>query len=289
MENYKLQYVSDIHLEKDRPNFSLLIQPSAPDLALCGDIGDPYSQTYADFLSWCSKHWQRVFIITGNHEYFTDTPQPNKTMDHIDHHIATLCNRISNNLFFLQKSIYFIEEYKIAVLGATLWSAPDIRHWDLLTGQSFIGDPGLRGEYNAVFTHDTNTNTMRPLHPSDITNIHLNHKAFLQKELGPFGSNIPKDYRVIVLTHHMPTFELNEAEFADHPLRSNYASNLDDLIKEPVVAWLCGHSHGPKTLRFPSGPLVSLNPLGYKTQDKKLYSRTASITVYRENIAIRHD
>lgn len=288
MENYKLQYVSDIHLEKLVPPFSLIIEPSAPDLALCGDIGDPYSQVYSDFLKWCSTRWHRVFIITGNHEYFLEKPNPNKTIEMIDLHIAQLCTRISSNLYFLQKGVFVIDEYKIAIVGATLWSSPDIRHWDKLV-DGIIGDPGLRGEYNAIYKHDENTGLLRPLHPVDITSIHMEHRYFISKEIGPF-SRLPKDYRVIVLTHHMPTYSLNTPEFATHPLRSSYASDLDSFMKEPVVAWICGHSHEPRTVRFEeTGTLVTLNPLGYKNQSKKDFSRTATVVVHRENFATKSD
>lgn len=281
MESYKLQYVSDIHLEKTAvPPPNLLLEPLAPDLALCGDIGDPFSQIYADFLLWCSKRWARVFLIAGNHEYYTDQQQHKKTIEQVDNHIATLCKKTANNIFFLQKSIYFIEEYKIAIIGATLWSAPSVRNWDRLAE---------KGEYNAIYKRDENTDKLRCLEPTDIIDKHLEHKAFLEKELGPYNSSVPKDYRVIVLTHYMPTYHLLTPEFQDNSLKTTYASDLDNLIKEPVVAWLCGHSHSPRTIRFPSGTLASLNPLGYKTQDKNLFSRTAHITVYRENIAIRRD
>ena len=289
MENYNLQYISDIHLEKDVVPFSLLIEPVASDLALCGDIGDPYSQVYSDFLKWCSMRWTRVFVITGNHEYFLDKPDYNKTVEKVDEHISNLCAKIGPNVLFLQKGVCLIEQYKIAVIGATLWAAPDIRRWDMLV-DGFLGDPGLRGEYNAIFKVDDNTGLLRAFHPSDVINIHLEHKAFICKEVGPFPRVVPKDYRVVLLTHHMPTYKLNSKEFAEHPLRSTYASDLDCLMKEPIVAWVCGHSHDPKTVRFEeTGTLVTLNPLGYKTQNKNDYCRTATVVVHRENFATRKE
>jgi hypothetical protein len=64
---------------------------------------------------------------------------------------------------------------------------------------------------------------------------------------------------------------------------------MDDMMKEPVVAWLCGHSHSAQTLRFDTGCLVSLNPLGYKREaGKNGYSRRATVVVYRENFAVAH-
>ena len=286
MMNYTLQYVSDIHLEKAVLPFSQILKPNAQDLALCGDIGDPYSPVYESFLRWCASQWTRIFVITGNHEYFLASPDANKTVEKIDLHIDTLCKQIGQNVIFLQKNVHFIDDYKIVIAGATLWTAPDIRIWDRLT-PGFIGDPGLRGEYISMFKFDENTNMMRPYHPIDITSLHLEHKYFISKLLGPYGSIIPAGFRVIVLTHHLPSFTLNDMEFGLHPLRSCYASSQDTLIKEPVVAWLCGHSHTPITARFDSGTLVSLNPLGYTTENKSNFSNTAHIVVYRENLAIK--
>jgi hypothetical protein len=287
MENYKLQYVSDIHLENNLQAFSSILEPTAQDLALCGDIGDPYSKVYSDFLYWCSKKWRRVFLITGNHEYFVKVPDLNRTPEKIDIHIEELCKLLAPNLIFLQKSVYFIHESQIAIIGATLWTAPSIRNWHKLAS-GFLGDPGLRGEYNAIFKNDEHTNYLRPCHPTDITNIHLSHKAFIRKQLSPFDSSIPNGYRVIVLTHHLPSFALISPRYTNDPLRSTYASEQDDIIKEPVVAWLCGHSHDPLTVRYDSGTLVSLNPMGYNSQDKSRFSKKATIMVHRENIAIRY-
>lgn len=287
MENYSLQFVSDIHLENNpkRP-YSSIIQPSAPDLAICGDLGNPYSFEYADFLSWCSKRWVRVFLITGNHEYFVKSADPNKTVEKVDIHIANLCRAIGPNIYFLQKSVFLIEESRVAIIGTTLWAAPDLRHWDQLS-TGVIGDIGLRGEYNSIFKLDENTNAMRPYHPSDITSLHVEQKAFLKQQLGPFNSKIPQDYRVIVLTHHMPTFSLVDPKYVNSPVKSTYASDQDALMKEPVVAWICGHSHDPMTLRYDTGTMVTLNPFGYKNQDKKHFSRSATVVVHMDNFATR--
>jgi len=288
MNNYRIQIISDIHLEHHTPPFSLIIQPSAPDLAICGDIGDPYTPLYVKFLNWCACRWERVFIIAGNHEYFLKTPDCNRTIEKVDEHIKQLCSKIGSNVYYLQKSVFLIEEYKIAIIGATLWTAPDIRHWDILSN-GFLGDPGSRGEYKSMYKMDENTNNLRLFHPTDMISLHQNHKAFITRQLGPFNSDIPKGYRVIVLTHHMPTFSLISDKYVDSPLISTYASNQDSLMKEPVVAWICGHSHDPLTIRYDTGTLVTLNPLGYKNQDKTYFSRTATVVIHKDNIATRID
>jgi hypothetical protein len=73
----KFQYVSDIHLETyqntSKVLFKTILKPSAPYLALCGDIGYPGAQLYKPFLEYCSKHFEHVFYIAGNHEFYNDT------------------------------------------------------------------------------------------------------------------------------------------------------------------------------------------------------------------------
>jgi hypothetical protein len=209
-------------------------------------------------------------------------PDFEKTPSKVDAHIEALCKKIGPNVMFLQKGVCLIEQYKIAVIGATLWSAPEMRHWDLLADE-FFGHPGLRGDYNAIFERDSNTGKLRAFHPSDAINIHMDHKYFIKQAVGPFSDVVPRDYRVIVLTHHMPTYKLCTA---DSPLRSNYGSDQEQLMKEPIVAWICGHGHEPKIMRFDTGTLVTMNPLGYKNEDKTRFMRTAAIVVRRENIAM---
>jgi len=283
METYRLQYASDLHLKPGSAPFNVLIEPVAPDLALCGDIGDPFSPIYADFIKWTATRWTRVFIIAGNHEYFSENPHI--LMEDVENQIRLIAEKSGPNVIFLQKEIYTIESHKILIVGATLWSTPSLRHWDLLV-DGFIGSPGFRGEYKAIHKLDEYSGLARLIHPSDIIDFCNNHIAFLQNTLHPTWGKVPDGWRVIVLTHHLPTYELNAAH-SSNVLKSCYAVALDNLIKEPVVAWLCGHSHKAGVLRNKSGTLTALNPLGYK---KELltsgYSRKACIYVYNENIAI---
>jgi hypothetical protein len=284
METYRLQYASDLHLETTYIEFDSILKPVGQDLALCGDIGDPFSVRYSEFLKWVSVRWQRVFVLAGNHEYFTTNKDI--VISDVDAQIDKVCRRAGNNVFFLQKNLFKIESLKIVIIGATLWSIPDLRRWSLLN-DGFLGDPGYRGDYTEIYLKDEYSGKSRPVHPSDITQLCTDHTAFLSRALNPTWGSIPDGWRAIVLTHHMPTFLLNDEKYKDYILKSCYAVSLDHLIKEPVVLWLCGHNHLAKSIRMDSGCLLGLNPLGYKSQHGQTgYSSSAVANVYRENIAI---
>ena len=284
MDTYTLQYASDLHIDAESLPFSMLIEPVATELALCGDICDPFSKLYSDFLKWCSKKWSKIYLIAGNHEYFTKTPDV--LFSEVEEQIRRVVSDVGPNIIFLQNESVFIEQYKIIIVGSTLWSTPTQRHWDKI-GINFIGDPGKKGEYTLMYKKDEYTGKPRLVHPSDITAMCLENTAFLRKVLHPTWGIVPNGWRVIVLTHHLPSVALADTKYKNDPQISCYAAKLDDLLNEPVVAWICGHSHTSRRFRFLSGTVGCLNPRGYKNQvDSSGYSRKAVIQVYRENIAI---
>lgn len=67
---FTLQYASDLHLEMLKTIPDNLIVPSAPYLALLGDIASPFKPHYYNFLAQMSQQFRMVFIIAGNHEYY---------------------------------------------------------------------------------------------------------------------------------------------------------------------------------------------------------------------------
>ena len=63
LNQFCLQYISDIHLER-RLKIPI-IKPKANYLALLGDIGYPNSTLYNDFIKYTSINWDRVFLLQG--------------------------------------------------------------------------------------------------------------------------------------------------------------------------------------------------------------------------------
>ena len=109
------QYISDLHLEK---NFPRNIKAEKPFLILAGDIGYPFQKSYVDFLQSLSYQFDKVFIITGNHEYDDFT----KSIEHVETQIESIC-ATRNNLFYLQKNTHVLcAESKIHLAGCTFWS-----------------------------------------------------------------------------------------------------------------------------------------------------------------------
>jgi predicted phosphodiesterase len=118
MDKFKslFQYASDLHIEK---GFKRFIKPSKPYLILAGDIGYPSDIEYKNFLLDTSKFFDKVFVISGNHEYDLCKNDYNE----VDNTIEDICYS-KNNLFYLQKKTYKIcDEDNLYLTGCTFWSA----------------------------------------------------------------------------------------------------------------------------------------------------------------------
>ncbi len=190
---FSLQYISDIHLEK-HSSFPL-IKPKSNYLALLGDIGHPRKSLYNDFLKYCSINWNKVFLISGNHEHYgsgmsTDTDINNIVFKY-------------NNVYYLNNSTFILDNYLI--LGTTLWYKP------------------LGNERNF----------------KEIDKKHDNSLTFLR-------NNLNSSKNIIVLSHYLPSYKLIVPKYHTafyKPLQYRYATDLEYMIKPPIKAWLCGHSH----------------------------------------------
>ena len=64
----RICYISDLHLEFRDEYFD--INNEADILILSGDIGNPYEDIYINFLIKISNNFDKIILITGNHEYY---------------------------------------------------------------------------------------------------------------------------------------------------------------------------------------------------------------------------
>ena len=108
--------MSDLHLEK---GFKRIIKASKPYLLLGGDIGNPNQENYKQFLHDMSSKFEKVFVLTGNHEY--DNTQQSELFK-VEEKVKNICS-MRNNLFYLQKNTHKIcDNENIYIAGCTFWA-----------------------------------------------------------------------------------------------------------------------------------------------------------------------
>lgn len=273
---FKLQYISDIHLEmhdKHDEGYiipSMFLKPVAPYLALCGDIGIPELKGYDAFLAWCSKSWKKVFVIAGNHEFYTYRCTAKADIPTKLQLIQTIVSKYPN-VYFLNKASHYIEEDNIRILGCTLWT--DTSGGDTKAMLLYMND-----------TKQIYVSGSENLLPQDVTTMHIDHREWLQNQIQEAKE---RQESVVVLTHHLPSYQLIHEKYENHPLNMCFASNCEHLMMSPVEAWICGHSH-TGLLKDIKGVACYLNPYGYPGERVETRNRTAvfSLGIKDENLDI---
>ena len=229
-----LQYISDIHLEH-KSNFPK-IQPIENNLALLGDIGNPFKDNYKEFLKYTSNKWEHIFLLTGNHEYWHEK----YNMDDVDNKIKDLVS-VFPNITFLNNNKY--EFSNCTILGTTLWSQ--------------INDVPKRKIGDDLYIHRNS----QSITYKGLNLLHYNSVNWLKKKLKEEKSH----KNVVVLTHHLPSYSLIVDKYRKGYYKlyhDRFASHLDYMIKPPIRAWLCGHSHSVNEVNI-NGVHCAINAYGY--------------------------
>lgn len=236
----KFQVISDVHLEIR--GYIVDFPVKAPYLILAGDSGNPESNIYQQFLQLQADRYDKVFIVNGNHEHY------GRTREQTEELVAKIC-KTRPNLIFLNRTSYDLDEDHV-ILGCVLWSEmQDEQRSDLY------------------------------LHMGDLTEIkdwsfeqnnwqHKQEKAWLQNAI----RQAEVDGKLaIVITHHSPSFKGTVApKYAGNEISSGFCTDLEEMLKLPVVCHVFAHTHFSCNLLFNKGQcrLVS-NQLGHISEETR--------------------
>jgi predicted phosphodiesterase len=254
----RLRILSDIHLELVNAGNNKgckYMQKFIPDrpcpdtvLMLAGDIGNPTTKLYQKFIGEIAPYYAKVFIVTGNHEYYQkpgrifDSEQNRVinvsrcSMDDVDAELTRFTSVLPNVHFLQRTSVIY---NRVRFLGCTLWSMSDGALTSTMNDYHSIRD----------FTSDR------------CTSLHLRDAAWLQGQLALASTDY--DYTV-VMTHHIPSYQLLHPDYAGDPTNVFYASHCDYLVNQADI-WICGHSHIP--IRKKIGRCWCYrNPVGYQIE-----------------------
>ena len=253
-----LYFVSDVHTELRKHKFcnKPIIEPTTTQshhkniLALCGDIGNPFSENYERFIALHAPLFHHVFIVSGNHEYYSHKKQ--KTISEIDTQINSVANKF-DNVTFLQKNIFEIDNYMF--IGCTLWSNVDENAQLCMT------------DYIKTYVLD-DYNEKRLITYMDVLQIHGNMLDWLEETINKHNSK-----NIIVLTHHAPSFKMT----TDDKYSKYYATDCEYLCTPPVRCWISGHTHKSIEILINTTTCAS-NCLGYPNEKETLYIANKCIT-----------
>ena len=121
MSKYRIQYISNLFLNKTPHTLSSVLKPCAPILALCGNIGIAGCPSTKQFLKEADKHYERVLWIPGMLEYATsDAVNPITWREQADQCYKSIQTWKLKNTAFCQKYEWNLTN-SIAILATPGW------------------------------------------------------------------------------------------------------------------------------------------------------------------------
>ena len=216
----KIQFASDLHLEfrdnsrwlKDNP-----LIPVGDILILAGDIGYLGDDNYSNhpFWSWCSENFRETVVVPGNHELY-------KSFD-INELVEGWEFRIRDNVRAVyNKSIKYGD---IEVVCSTLWA-------EIPLSEAYFTEKGVT-DFRRI------RNGRYLLSWERFNEEHRKCVDYICKTVLESSAKTR-----IVVTHHVPSFQLMAEEFRGSLINGAFTSNLDKMIENlPINYWIYGHSH----------------------------------------------
>lgn len=217
----RIQYASDLHLEF-ADNWRVLKQEEPMNvrgdiLVLAGDIGylgDDNYQTHP-FWDWVSENYQQVIVVLGNHEFY-------KFYDLSSMHDG-LIGEIRPNIHYYYNVVVHIQDIDIIV--STLWANITLE--------------------DAYITEHSVTDFRRILYGEDIltfADFNREHKRCLEFIKQSVADSTAK--HKIVVTHHVPSFQLMSPEFQGSRINGAFTvEHADYIATSGIDYWIYGHSH----------------------------------------------
>jgi hypothetical protein len=227
----RIQFASDLYLESRSIAFEEILEPVAPILLLVGNIASLNSTEILLFFKWASKRWNRIFWLPG---------------------------ALEMDIVWTQKKWQYHEALQAMKTIADTW--PNIfvmnrEKWISEDGILFLSTPLWKIQYE--FNESKRKSSMSSLHQQEL--------AWLEKEIR--STDLP----TVVCTTYAPTYTLLHPTELQTPQTTLYASDLERLIRPPIVAWICGYIHQAVQVLRPwndatgnsGNVLLTTNPLGY--------------------------
>lgn len=244
----KIRFMSDLHLEFDGP-FTVPVHEddSSTILVLAGDIGVAGKKnTYANFIELMSSRFRKVIYIPGNHEYYRTSiiRGLDKIKDNVNH---------LSNVHAINNETVIVDD--VAFICSTMWASMD------------NGNPLVlfdvrekMNDFKMIRTGPVGVPYQRKLRPIDVMGMFQAAKEFIFNEI----NRLKDTHKLVVVTHHGPSFESVPDKFKGDIRNGAYVSELGYDIADANAPdiWIHGHVHDNTDYTI-GKTRVLVNPRGY--------------------------
>lgn len=223
-----LQILSDLHLEVLDSYDEYEITPSAPYLALIGDIGNVAqhkNKLFSFFLKQMAQ-FRVVLFVPGNHEaYHGSWTETTEALEAFEGQYAS--NTSLGRFILLDRKSFDIPETKVTVLGCSLFS---------FNPEDKASVVGCRVNDFLVTTEWT------------IEKHNAAHKRDLDWLNQTVCDHAQRDRELIILTHWSPCIDDRAVDIkhASSPVTCAFSTDLSRqsrFLDKAVKVWAFGHTH----------------------------------------------
>lgn len=253
----KIQVFSDIHLEFYKSFSHISIEPLCDILILAGDIGFINDKNYQDFIEYISTKWKYIFIVLGNHEFYSKK-----------HRYERLLNKYKiffekySNIYLLDKDV-FEWEYngeKWCIIGCTLWCFISDISYDKLNCSKYIK------VYNDI---------KERLDPISLDGFNEMHKKDRKWLVETFNCYKEKHMNMIILTHYpiKNNYLINNNKYMDNSNENGFYNNIgiEKTSRENKIVCISGHTHYSFDKEIDNIRYIS-NQQGYRDETKTKFN-----------------
>lgn len=236
----KIQYASDLHLEFGA-NAAILrrhpIRPVGEVLILAGDIGYLSDEALLrhPFWDWASDNFREVIAIPGNHELYRNF-DINELTEGWELNLRRNVRYVYNKVIHLDDTIDLI--------ASTLWAEISQEN-GYLTQRNVSDFHYIRDGENLLTWERFNEE-------------YAKCRTFIENAVKESQAD-----KIVVATHHVPSFALMADEFNGSPINGAFTSELGNFIAgSRINYWIYGHSHRNISRRI-GNTRCECNQLGY--------------------------
>lgn len=258
----KFGLASDLHLDFGN------INPEFFDwrgdyLLLAGDIAEDdhfTSLIFTDFWDKVSQMASKVFIVCGNHEFYSSE------LDEAKNHIREFLDKNYPNIYLLNNTTVALAD-DLVLFGGTMWTNYNNNPLSMWEAQQNMND------FNYIRLKNKN---YRKINPHDIVHEHMLTKNALQKALTDYPNS-----HFIVMTHHAPSHQSIHPLYRNYGLNDAYCNQFDQWISQEkqIINWVHGHVHSFFDYTIDQCQILC-NPRGYPQERPQHLPPYQPVTFY---------
>jgi hypothetical protein len=172
-----------------------------------------------------------------------------------------------SNVKFLEQESFTLPGTSVTILGCVLWT--DVP----AASESVVGRS--MNDYACIYDIKRDESDGKDktcaVTVNDLRQKHIQSVAWLTRSIETFKAEqalqTNPNARLIVMTHHLPSFQLISPHYRTSPINPGYATDLESTcLQSPIALWICGHSHYFRRIKI-NGVQCIINPSGAVDED----------------------